>query len=63
MHLPSPRPPYWLSESDDRCSSCTGGYAIEVEWRCELCDSPLCSLCIVVNEAEIRCDDCKEVSD
>ncbi len=50
--------PYWLRDGEEPCPFCGTRYVYEVELRCELCDSPVCPICVVRTSLEVICPDC-----
>jgi hypothetical protein len=48
---------WWLG-GDEECPHCGQRYAYEMEYRCAACDGALCPLCVVKQEASVRCPDC-----
>lgn len=38
--------PWWLL-GNEQCGWCLQSYALEVEYRCDYCDEPVCPDCVV----------------
>ncbi|MGA7616744.1 MAG: hypothetical protein WBX15_16340 [Thermoanaerobaculia bacterium] len=47
-----------MRDGEEPCPFCGTRYVYEVELRCELCDSPVCPICVVRTSLEVICPDC-----
>ena len=63
MPKPKRNRPWWLEEDGGSCPACSQAYAYQTEYRCVVCDGPLCTMCVETTtiEIEIRCSGCTPV--
>ncbi|MDM7916936.1 MAG: hypothetical protein ACE15D_03075 [Candidatus Eisenbacteria bacterium] len=51
-----------LLEGTERCPHCLQLHVLEQEYRCVLCDGPVCPFCVVIEEGaqDILCPSCSD---
>ena len=42
--------PWWLEQGVEICPACNHTYVYQTEYRCEVCDGPVCSICVIRTE-------------
>jgi hypothetical protein len=53
--------PWWVAGGSEICAFCGQLYAYQMERRCTGCDTPMCSMCAMKNNAEeIVCCTCEQ---
>jgi len=52
------RLPWWIDGGDETCPFCGQAYAYEMEYRCILCDAPVCPWCHDADAPEAECPAC-----
>ncbi len=54
--------PYWLVGGTEICEGCLMPYLLQMEYRCDACDRPICEQCVVLVERErvtVACRECE----
>lgn len=55
----SPEPAWWQHGGTERCPHCTHLYVYEMEYRCRLCDAPVCPACVTIRTRSlVLCPSC-----
>lgn len=53
----------WWLQGGEYCEHCCQLYVYEAEYRCTVCDGPICIECAIVEEHVILCPSCQNESE